>query len=46
MATTGSNTAHGRTTDVTRRTNTLGAHVATAGVVVFLIATFLKWVST
>ncbi|SOE03809.1 hypothetical protein [Blastococcus haudaquaticus] len=29
-----------------RRANPMGAYVATAGVVVFLIATFLDWVST
>lgn len=29
-----------------RRTNPTGAYVATAGVVVFLVATFLDWVST
>src|SRR4029453_9588656 len=29
-----------------RRANPTGAYVATAGVVVFLIATFLDWVST
>ncbi|KGH45588.1 MULTISPECIES: hypothetical protein [Modestobacter] len=47
MATTDSNnSAHGRTLEQTRRANTTGAHVATAGVVVFLIATFLDWVST
>jgi hypothetical protein len=39
-------TSTGRTLDHTRRANTLGAHVATAGVVVFLVATFLTWVST
>jgi ABC-type Fe3+-siderophore transport system permease subunit len=47
MATTDSNnTSRGRTLEHTRRANTTGAHVATAGVVVFLIATFLDWVST
>jgi len=47
MATTDSNnTSHGRTVTHDRRANTMGAHVATVGVVVFLIATFLKWVST
>jgi hypothetical protein len=40
------NTSHGRTLEHTRRANTMGAHVATAGVVIFLIATFLDWVST
>jgi hypothetical protein len=39
-------TSTGRTVEHTRRANTMGAHVATAGVVVFLIATFLTWVST
>src|SRR5687768_12375865 len=29
-----------------RRANPMGAYVATAGVVVFLIATFLDWVAT
>src|SRR4029450_5567992 len=29
-----------------RRANPMGAYVATAGVVVFLIATFMDWVST
>ena len=29
-----------------RRANPVGAYVATAGVVVFLVATFLDWVST
>jgi len=47
MATTDSNnTSRGRTVEHDRRANTMGAHVATAGVVVFLIATFLDWVST
>jgi ABC-type Fe3+-siderophore transport system permease subunit len=47
MATTDSNnTSRGRTLEHTHRANTTGAHVATAGVVVFLIATFLDWVST
>ena len=47
MATTDStNTAGGRTADHVRRANPMGAHVATAGVVVFLIATYLDWVST
>jgi len=47
MATTDSNkSTHGRPLEHTRRANTMGAHVATAGVVVFLIATFLDWVST
>jgi hypothetical protein len=47
MATTNSShSSTGRTVDHARRTNTTGAHVATAGVVVFLIATFLDWVST
>ena len=47
MATTDSNnSAHGRTLEHTRRANTMGAHVATVGVVVFLIATFLDWVSS
>ena len=36
----------GRAVQHDRRANTMGAHVATAGVVVFLIATFLTWVST
>ena len=40
------NTPTGHTVEHTRRANTTGAHVATAGVVVFLIATFLDWVST
>src|SRR3712207_3672614 len=39
-------TSAGRTVAHTRRANTTGAHVATAGVVVFLIATYLDWVST
>ena len=39
-------TSHGRTLEHTRRATTTGAHIATAGVVVFLIATFLTWVST
>jgi ABC-type Fe3+-siderophore transport system permease subunit len=39
-------TSTGRTVEHARRANTMGAHVATAGVVVFLIATFLDWVST
>ena len=39
-------TSTGRTVQHDRRANTMGAHVATAGVVVFLIATFLTWVST
>ena len=47
MATTDStNTAGARTADHVRRANPMGAHVATAGVVVFLIATYLDWVST
>src|SRR5919107_5798247 len=47
MATTDStNTAGGRTADHIRRANPMGAHVATAGIVVFLIATYLDWVST
>jgi ABC-type Fe3+-siderophore transport system permease subunit len=47
MATTDSNnTSRGRRVEHDRRANTMGAHVATAGVVVFLIATFLTWVST
>jgi ABC-type Fe3+-siderophore transport system permease subunit len=47
MATTDSHsTSRGRTVEHARRANTTGAHVATAGVVVFLIATFLTWVST
>lgn len=47
MATTDStNTAGARTADHVRRANPMGAHVATAGVVVFLIAAFLDWVST
>jgi hypothetical protein len=40
------NTSRGRTVQHDHRANTMGAHVATAGVVVFLIATFLDWVST
>jgi hypothetical protein len=40
------NTSRGRTVQHDRRANPMGAHVATAGVVVFLIATFLDWVST
>jgi ABC-type Fe3+-siderophore transport system permease subunit len=41
-------TAHTHDREVRRdhRANPLGAYVATAGVVVFLIATFLDWVST
>ena len=39
-------TSTGRTVEHDRRANTTGAHIATAGVVVFLIATFLDWVST
>jgi hypothetical protein len=39
-------TSTGHTLEHDRRANTMGAHVATAGVVVFLIATFVKWVST
>ena len=35
-----------RTVDHERRAHPTGAYVATAGVVVFLIATFLDWVST
>ena len=47
MATTDStNTAGARTAEHVRRANPMGAHVATAGVVVFLIATFVDWVST
>ena len=46
MATDSNTTSSGRTLEHTRRANTMGAHVATAGVVVFLIATFLTWVST
>ena len=47
MATNRTTTASpGSTTEHGRRANTMGAHVATAGVVVFLIATFLDWVST
>ena len=47
MATNSStNSTTGRTVQRDRRANTTGAHVATAGVVVFLIATFLAWVST
>jgi len=47
MATNSStNSTTGRTVARDRRANTTGAHVATAGVVVFLIATFLSWVST
>ena len=43
-----STTAHSHQADVRhdRRANPTGAYVATAGVVVFLIATFLDWVST
>jgi len=40
------NPSTGRTVEHARRANTTGAHVATAGVVVFLVATFLTWVST
>jgi hypothetical protein len=39
-------TSRGRTVEHARRANTMGAHVATVGVVIFLIATFLDWVST
>ena len=47
MATNGStNSSPGRTLEHSRRANPMGAHVATIGVVVFLIATFLDWVST
>lgn len=35
-----------RTVEHERRANPMGAYVATAGVVVFLIATYLDWVST
>src|SRR4029453_8845216 len=40
--------AHTHDREVRRdhRANPMGAYVATAGVVVFLIATFLDWVST
>ena len=43
-----STAAHTTDREVRRdhRANPLGAYVATAGVVVFLIATFLDWVST
>jgi ABC-type Fe3+-siderophore transport system permease subunit len=43
-----STTAHSTDRAVRRdhRANPMGAYVATAGVVVFLIATFLDWVST
>ena len=40
------NTSQGRTAEHDHRANTTGAHVATVGVVVFLVATFLTWVST
>jgi hypothetical protein len=47
MATNDRTTAStGHTLQHDRRANTMGAHVATAGVVIFLIATFLDWVST
>jgi hypothetical protein len=47
MATSDSNNpSRGRTLDHSRQASPLGAHVATAGVLVFLIATFLDWVST
>ena len=47
MATTDrTTTSTGRTVEHDRRANTTGAHIATAGVVVFLVATFLTWVST
>ena len=39
-------TTRSRTLEHVRRANPLGAHLATAGVVIFLIATFLDWVST
>ena len=39
-------TSTGRPVQHDRRANTMGAHVATVGVVVFLIATFLDWVSS
>ena len=38
--------SHDRAIRHDHRANPIGAHVATAGVVVFLIATFLDWVST
>lgn len=43
-----STAAHSTNREVRRdhRANPMGAYVATAGVVVFLIATFLDWVST
>jgi ABC-type Fe3+-siderophore transport system permease subunit len=43
-----SSQAHSRQDELRhdRRANPMGAYVATAGVVVFLIATFLDWVST
>ena len=43
-----STSAHSTDREVRRdhRANPMGAYVATAGVVVFLIATFLDWVST
>ena len=43
-----STSAHSTNREVRRdhRANPMGAYVATAGVVVFLIATFLDWVST
>ncbi|MCW2619417.1 MAG: hypothetical protein JWR28_2566 [Modestobacter sp.] len=39
-------TSRGRTVEHDRRANPMGAHVATVGVAIFLIATFLDWVST
>jgi hypothetical protein len=35
-----------RTVEHERRANPMGAYVASAGVVIFLVATFLDWVST
>jgi peptidoglycan/LPS O-acetylase OafA/YrhL len=42
------NAAHSHVGEIRRdrRANPMGAYVATAGVVVFVIATFLDWVST
>ncbi|WP_369138991.1 hypothetical protein [Modestobacter versicolor] len=40
------NASRGNSLTHDRRANTTGAHVATAGIVVFLVATFLDWVST
>ena len=38
--------ASGRTVEHERRANPMGAYVATAGVVIFLISVFLDWVSS